>query len=339
MRTKARRGRVLSLLWVVSTSVTCRAAAFAAVLVVGLSVFVSTPAMALQIAFAVSGVPVRDAAGQLTSIEGALVPTSPSTPLFTDTATPLPGSVVVIVAAPGQDLRRAPGHLTLATASGGLAATPRPVETGGAWSQPGTRFLPPWDGAPLDPAYDPRVDGCVMAGFDGLGPAGSCAGVSLVDFPADQRWESEMAVFSWNYMQVLVSFSAPDSNGVIDADEFDPFTPMRLDGCSHLNPLACRSVQEVQDVLGLIVRPLPDDPNGTTAGWVWDRSVSWEVTEASGDLAPYLGSTLLSYGPFDDGAGGARTALVLVPEPASAGFLLAGLAALRWRARRGRSRG
>jgi hypothetical protein len=208
---------------------------------------------------------------------------------------------------------------------------------------PGARSPWLWDGVTLNPEYDPRVDGCVMPGFDGLAPSGTCTGASPVrPLPVNQWQDGALSisrgVFVSDFLRVLVSFSTADSDGVLEANEFDPANPMRLEGCSMLKPQFCRSVQETQDLLGLIVRPLPGDPNGTAADWLWSRGVSWEVTEASGDLAPYLGETLFSYGPFDDGAGGARTALVLVPEPASAGLLLVGLAALHRRARRERAR-
>ncbi len=325
----------------------------AATLVVALGSFASVPARALSIAFAASGVPTRDAAGRIVSIAGTLVPTSSETPLYTGTATALPGSVVAIVSAPNQDLRSAPGALLLGTASGALAAVPRTAPTPGLSYEPvATRWVPapgfiqlpgshsPWmsDGVLLNPEYDPRIDGCVLAGSGGVAPAGTCAGISLIHPLIGQPWSSEMAAFSWNYLNVLVSFSTPDDDGVIETNELDPANPLRLDGCSLVLPQFCRSVQEAQDLFGLLVTPLPDDPNGSAADWLWNRGVSWEVTEASGDLAPYLGGTLVSYGPFDDGAGGARVALVLVPEPASAGLLLAGLAALNRRARRERAR-
>lgn len=125
---------------------------------------------------------------------------------------------------------------------------------------PGARG--PWlsDGDTLNPEYDPRIDGCVLAGFDGVAPAGTCAGASLVHPLTLQTWASEMAAFSWNYMNVLIAFSSPDSDGgpipsttrfyANEINEFDEFNPNRLDGCSRVMPQFCSSVTAVWSIIG-----------------------------------------------------------------------------------------
>lgn len=166
----------------------------------------------------------------------------------------------------------------------------------------------------LDPAYDPRVDGCVLAGFDGVAPTGTCAGAALVSPLSVQAFTSELAALSFNFLSLLVGFSTPDADAVLEPDELDPTQPRRVTGCSFVNPGACREVARLRS---LAVNALAADPR-TGLQWIRDLGSEWEVTAADGDLAAHQGRSLLAYGPWDDGAGGAGLAFVLVPEPSTA---------------------
>lgn len=195
---------------------------------------------------------------------------------------------------------------------------------------PGARG--PWlgDGVSLDPAYDPRIDGCVIGGFDGVAAAGTCAGAFVVHPLTGQPFASELAALSWNFMTLLVALSTPAADGVPGFDELDVANPYRLNGCSFRNPGACRAVLQMG---GLAVAPLSDDARSGTR-WLWEAGTEWEVTEASGDLAAYQGRSLLAYGPWDAGAGNIGLAFALVPEPTTLLLAGLGLAALGYAGRR-----
>ena len=60
-----------------------------------------------------------------------------------------------------------------------------------------------------DPLYDPRIDGCVAPGIDGLAPAGFCSGAN--DLLA-QGFKSEMAALSSNLLKVVATLGAAGGN-------------------------------------------------------------------------------------------------------------------------------
>lgn len=172
-----------------------------------------------------------------------------------------------------------------------------------------TRFVPgtgdieiagargPWlsDGVSLNPDYDPRIDGCVSAGFDGLAPAGTCAGANLLHPMTGEPFASELAALSWNYLQFLIAFSSPDSDGMIEFDEFDSARPQRLDGCSQLRPQPCHFVAAM---LALTRVALPDDPEAPRyRRWVWESGADYRIDSATGSLAPFAGGTVHALGP------------------------------------------
>lgn len=98
---------------------------------------------------------------------------------------------------------------------------------------------------PGDAGYNPAVDG-VTTGLlmnATLAPGGS-------PFPA-QQFRNEMAALSFNFMNLLVAFSTPDSDGVIEANEFDNTRKTRTDGCSFVRPELCGSVNSFFAVTGV----------------------------------------------------------------------------------------
>lgn len=138
---------------------------------------------------------------------------------------------------------------------------------------PGSRG--PWltDGVSLNPDYDPRIDGCVAAGFDGVAPAGFCAGASVLHPVTGDFFANELAAFSWNLQTLLIAFSSPDADGGLipsttryyanAIDEFDEFNPNRTDGCSFVVPHLCSSIQSIYTVIGNRRQDVRAGGNGT----------------------------------------------------------------------------
>ncbi len=122
----------------------------------------------------------------------------------------------------------------------------------------GRTFILPGCRGRGDPGYDPRKDGTTTGG------AFFVAGLFTPGFDrrhpfTGQRFRSEMAVFSWNFMMALVGFSRgtdtgrQDANGfpivVSDEDQFDPNRPLRQDGCSFAKPQLCQNVRSFFNAL------------------------------------------------------------------------------------------
>ena len=138
---------------------------------------------------------------------------------------------------------------------GGPVAT-RYVEGGQLVTLPGAH-------GPLDPGYDPLVDGCVRASDPG------CSGVDVAHPLTGQIFANELAAVSWNLMMAVASRSDPadpDDPTLSEFDEDDPngygiittgpnagqvragVDPSQVDGttpvaCGLLLPQLCYNVQ------------------------------------------------------------------------------------------------
>jgi hypothetical protein len=91
---------------------------------------------------------------------------------------------------------------------------------------------------PDDPDYDPAVDGRLDGAVNGLALP---AFVRVHPFTG-QRFQSEMAVLSWNLMMTLVRNSTRE--GAPGETEFDPELPFRRDGCSFAKPQLCNAYSD-----------------------------------------------------------------------------------------------
>jgi hypothetical protein len=145
---------------------------------------------------------------------------------------------------------------------GGPVAT-RYVGDGQVVILPGAR-------GPLDPGYDPLVDGCVRSSDPG------CAGANVAQPLTGQTFATELAAVSWNLLMTLASrsdpldpeqptlaeFDASDPNGLgvigagPNAGQVRPgVDPARVDGttpvaCGLLLPQLCRNVQGLLGGIG-----------------------------------------------------------------------------------------
>lgn len=201
----------------------------------------------------------------------------------------------------------------------------RPLGMGSQAQLPGARA--PWPGSfnPFSASYDARVDGCVLAGFDGMAPAGTCAGVSMLHPLTGQQWASELAAFSWNLLQLLIATSSPDGDGAVvpypymsrfsanEADEFDAANPDRTNGCSRLRPYDCYAVAALFD---LSTRGLPDDPEMPgLRRWVWESGAEYQITSATGRFAAFAGGTVHASGPTEARVPGFASGTPILLEP------------------------
>ena len=87
------------------------------------------------------------------------------------------------------------------------------------------------------PACTRWVNGAVMIlpGCRGPADSGYVAaqdGTGTFTHPLTlQTFRSEMAAFSWNYLNLLVAFSSPTPGEPLGLDDYDSANPMRTDGC------------------------------------------------------------------------------------------------------------
>ncbi len=95
-----------------------------------------------------------------------------------------------------------------------------------------------------NPLYDPRVDGCVAPGIDGLAPAGFCSGANNL---LAQGFKSEMAALSSNLLKVLATLGAAGGK--------DP-------KCDPGNPMTCLFVQGLFAATGVHRPELRSGGNG-----------------------------------------------------------------------------
>ena len=163
-----------------------------------------------------------------------------------------------------------------------------PLTTDGGLPQPGTvgfqggpvctryeggkTFILPGCRGPGEYGYDINVDGSTF-GPDFLGM------VFQREHPfTGQQWNSEMSVFSWNLLMVLVGLSfAEDPNNAQD-DEFDPKDPFRTDACSFAAPSYCGNVSAYDAITGVRRNAVIAGGNGQFGR----RDFTWH---GGGDLA------------------------------------------------------
>jgi hypothetical protein len=104
---------------------------------------------------------------------------------------------------------------------------------------------------PGDPfGYDVTVDGSPTASALVAPILGVPAGTTLTHPFTGAPFVSEMAVVSWNYLQVLVALSTPLDPANPKINELDAQNPLRLDGCSFAKPQFCSNVQAIFSVAG-----------------------------------------------------------------------------------------
>ena len=74
---------------------------------------------------------------------------------------------------------------------------------------------------PLDPGYDPTVDGCVMP------MPGHCSGAHAIVHPfSHEQFRNELAATSWNFLVAVVAGSRQPKNPALPTiAEFDPYDP------------------------------------------------------------------------------------------------------------------
>jgi len=99
---------------------------------------------------------------------------------------------------------------------------------------------------PGDPGYDPTIDGVPTA----------------VQPLAGQPFRTELAMFSWNYLQLLVAFSTPAAGQAPTRAQFDAANQFRTDGCSFAAPQFCSNVISNYSVTGNRRRTLDAGGNG-----------------------------------------------------------------------------
>ncbi len=109
-------------------------------------------------------------------------------------------------------------------------------------AQPGTVGF---DGGPVCTRYEGGrlhvLPGCRGRGDDGYSVfVDGSTGGALHPFTG-QPFRTEMSIFSWNFMMVLVGNSIPKDPNKIRIDEFDPDQAFRSGGCSFAKPQLCHA--------------------------------------------------------------------------------------------------
>jgi hypothetical protein len=111
-------------------------------------------------------------------------------------------------------------------------------------------------------------------------------------FGSDPSFQNELAAFSWNLQELLVTFSNGPSGGT-GADLFDAGDPFSIapGKCSFAQPQYCSAVQAFYDLTGgYYTTLLPDDPSGPPLNrFVWEAGADYGIVEADGVLAPFAG--------------------------------------------------
>jgi hypothetical protein len=174
--------------------------------------------------------------------------------------------------------------------------------------QPGTASAPVPPGVPF-----PGARGLADAGYV-LAVDGSTLGLAH-PLAAPQTFRSESAALSWNFERLLVAFSSPDADGVIEPQELDAAHVFRTDGCSYVRPDLCSAVMSNRH---LAVTPLGDDPNGgPPLQWLWEIGAAFDVTSATGDLCRYAGGTVLVSGPYAEAGPSTGFSFLVLPSEAA----------------------
>jgi hypothetical protein len=183
-----------------------------------------------------------------------------------------------------------------------------------------TSILPGCRG-PGDPGYEPNVDG-TLTGPDSTGTLYDGTYTDMIGrlIPEGRRhpftkqaWSSSMAVLSWNLLEGLVVFSQDADPANASESEFKPDDPLRHDGCSFANPLACCNPAAM---LSITTRAPEEDPSHPPLRhWLWETGAEYRVTEATGDLEGFLGWTLLAFGPEQSRASGAEVGVPFFLSP------------------------
>ena len=142
------------------------------------------------------------------------------------------------------------------------------------------------------------------------GPAGAYQRVHPF---TGEEWDSEMEVFSWNYLQSLVALSfAADPNDPLPS-QLDPDDPLRVDGCSFANPLPCCSVAQQ---LSITTRaPGENASHAPLRHWLWETGAEYLVTEATGELEDFLEWKLFAFGPEQSRVIGAEVGVPFFLSP------------------------
>lgn len=115
------------------------------------------------------------------------------------------------------------------------------------------------------------------------------AGGSALFGRRDFVWVDSMAALSWNYLMLLISQSG-DDEAPFEIGEFDPSQPTEPNRCSFATPQFCDTVRIFFLFAGVL---LDDDPSAPpTLRMLWEAGALYEVTEATGDFAPYAGGAV-----------------------------------------------
>ncbi|MDJ0785794.1 MAG: hypothetical protein QNK05_03235 [Myxococcota bacterium] len=124
----------------------------------------------------------------------------------------------------------------------------------------GRAFILPGCRGPGDPGYTINKDGSTTGGSASVGvpqgyPAGFANGAQQILIQrvhpfTGQRFRSEMAVLSWNYLMTLVINSQAAAGEPIQKTNFDPNRPLRRNGCSFRVVQFCSAVTGVLAITG-----------------------------------------------------------------------------------------
>jgi hypothetical protein len=146
-------------------------------------------------------------------------------------------------------------------------------------------YLPPPDGEPLDGVVESAPAPVPVPGVNTLVRPGGNTWFGRRDF----AFTGEMAALSWNFLMLLASMSG-DGVAPHETGEFDPAQPMTANRCSYVTPQYCESVRVF---FWFTTELLADDPSAPPAlRFLWEAGAVYDVTEATGDFAPYAGGAL-----------------------------------------------